>query len=547
MNLQDFYKKNLRIYQLLISYISTKVDHDSSYWLTPLSSRERYGSDMQLIFKTIAEIEFFLSSENNLKFRSNFLNYLHYKTVKMYLKSLGIQFKISTFHVIKLRFLSLRVSFLLLKDLYVLVREIFLYYKTKNDYDQFNPNDFSGGYLFICPLDLPLMYDENKEYKDRYFGKIPLRLKKKGKKVALTGNPPGGIANFRSRAFLPKDLELFPLISIAMRSSLILVIKIFFEEFFFAPKVTLKSKRFFSPFEKLINFEIFFSLKYRIIGRLVNSAISLVLKKNSHITLIYTYENNFWEKGILQSFRKYSNSGRTVGYLHCAILQSHQKNYADPTELRTRPFPDYIFTTGENAKEALKSIGNYSIGRIKVGVDLRGSPLRLMEVRKRRSTKIKRVLVLLEGLASMTELLHLIIKAKDLEPSINYFVRPHPALDWSSNVMKKIEHDLKNKIVQLDPGKNLFEQICNADLAIYKGSTSVLYAGYYGLPLMRYEDDWWLSDDPLFKINGLKNKFRNEVDLVSGIKLIEGMDDGRFQTLLQIQRDYIFNYLKSSF
>ncbi|WP_061249388.1 hypothetical protein [Leptospira alstonii] len=542
MGLKSYYRKNLRLYQLLITYVCIKMNAYSSFWFTALSSRDRYGSSLQFVFKTIGDIEFtafFEGAAPNL----NFSEYLHYKAIKEHLNKSNITICISFIRFLGLKLLQWKSNLLILKDFLFLIQELFFYFLYKKSY-KLDLKNFSNGYLFVCPFDLPLLYNKNNEYKDRYFGEVPIRLLKKGKKVAITGILPKGVRDFYKRANLPKDIQLFPILFSVISAGLISVFKVIFMELFFPPKVKLGSKKIFAPFESIVNREIFSNFKNRVIGKLIFLSVESILENNSNISIIYTFENNFWEKALVQAFRKFSKSGKIIGYHHCAVLESHQKNYIDPIEFLKRPFPDRIFTTGPNSKEALLSIGRYPKGKVRAGVDLRGPLLNTITLKDNRPKKIQNILVILEGLNSMVALLNLILKVKDLESGLTFSVRPHPALDWSSQIMIDMEYKLKEKIVKLDPFMDLSEQIAKVDAVVYKGSTAALYAAYAGAPLLRYEDDWWLSDDPLFRIGGLKKCFRDEFECLQNINVFETMDDDIYLSLLKAQRNYIVNYLR---
>ncbi|MCH1913302.1 hypothetical protein L9Z17_16495 [Leptospira noguchii] len=432
---------------------------------------------------------------------------------------------------------------LVLKDLLSLISELFFHFCYKKVYRS-DLGDFSGGYLFVCPLDLPLLYDQNKEYKDRYFGQIPSYLQRKGKKVAITGILPKGIKDFYKRANLPQNIQLFPILVLVNNTSLFYVLKVIFKELFFPPKIKLLPRKLFASFVPLINEEIFSNFKNRVFGRLIFISIESILKKNSNVSIIYTFENNFWEKAVVQAFRKFSKSGKIIGYHHCAVLESHQKNYIDPIEFQKRPFPDRIFTTGPNSKEALLSIGRYPKGKVRAGLDLRGPLLNTISLKDTKPKKIQNILVILEGLSIMVTLLNLILRVKKLRSDMIFSVRPHPALDWNSQVMRNIDIQLQDNIIKLDPSTELSKQIDIADAVVYKGSTAALYAAYAGIALLRYEDDWWLSDDPLFRIDGLKKGFRDEFEFLRCLNDFEKMNESSYLSLLKSQRNYVFNYLR---
>jgi hypothetical protein len=540
------YKKYVKLFQLCVTQSSRSFNTFSSYWLTSFSSRDRYNSNIQDYFILQAHLDLLISKSNKKTLEVYCKDYLTFKMVRQYLFQHNIHAVISFKNWINLYFKHFLSYFRKVKGLLILARELFflfiysiLRYLNKKENKIYE-------YVFICPLDLPLIYDCKHNYKDRYFGYLPFKFFRAGKKIAIFGTLPNGIKLFRRKSNLPKEYLISPILSTLSMPDWIQLFFISLREIFFPPRVDLRRKSFLRPFHHIVNYELFNSYSERIIGRALYLSVRNIIRRSPKVNLIHTFENNAWEKAILQSFRKYSEGGAIIGYHHCAVLQSHQKNYTDNIEMKRRPFPDRVYTTGLESKKAMCKIGKYPKKRIRVGEDLRGPKLQSIPIISQKPKKIKNILFLMEGLISMENILKIIIELKEKRPELEFSVRPHPALSWDSFFLASLDSVLAGKIVKLDPSESINLHLKTADAVIYKGSTSVLYAAYSGIPLLRYRDDWWLSDDPLFFGEVIKEEFESKEELFTSILKLDSIPDDEFFERVNKQRLLISNYLKQS-
>lgn len=540
------YKKYVRVFQLCVTQTSTKFNSFSSYWLTSFSARDRYNSDIQTYFMQLAQLEHSIELDGSSLKSIYCKDYLSFQIVSEYLKRHKTNITISTKEKALLLFKFYLSNLKKIKNIIVLARELFFIFIYNISKSHRENNIQNLDYLFVCPLDLPFVFDEKQIYKDRYFGYLPYKFYKSGKKISIAGTLPAGIKIFQRKSNPPKEFPVFPILSYLGLLDLGNIFFISLKEILLPPKINLKRKNAFKAFHKIVNHQLFHSYSERIMGRILFLCIKKILQKSPKVSLIHTFENNPWERAVIQAFRKYTKGGRIIGYLHCAVLESHQKNYTDKIELKRRPFPDKVYTTGFESKKTLLKLGVYPVGKIKVGEDLRGPKIKSIPLKTTRPKSIKRILFLMEGLTSMEIILRIIVAVKQIKPEIIFSVRPHPALSWNSAFLIGLDSLLSGMIEKLDPSESMNLQLENADAVIYRGSTAVMYAAYAGIPLLRYRDNWWLSDDPLVFGEVIKEDFITEEELLQSIVRLESIADNDYIAKVEKQRTFIKNYLRQS-
>jgi hypothetical protein len=211
-------------------------------------------------------------------------------------------------------------------------------------------------------------------------------------------------------------------------------------------------------------------------------------------------------------------------------------------EWRLKPSPDVLLVTGKNILNVLSERGGYDFNNIIVGCDLRGPNLYNISNANKFKVDIKNILVLLEGLDTMPDLLLLVMESLPLD-IYQLKVRCHPVFPIEKPEFNKIRnHELYPKLT-VTRGTTLEDDLKEADLVVYKGSTSALYAAYKGIPLLRYQDEWWASDDPLIGCSSLKKIFSNSEELLNGIEEFQLMKEEVFSEEQKKMQAYVFDYM----
>ncbi|ULG93755.1 hypothetical protein FH584_07705 [Leptospira interrogans] len=508
----DFYKIAKEEYDQYIYLCNKSFSKSSSWWFVPSSSRERFGTNVQ---EGYIEWVQKLSNLNELNsqekwFKITFKRIPSYKTFFNFIKILMLLF----YHVIK--------------NFYRMVRN------KKTDFD----------IVFVRPLH-PLKVDFNeKNIFDHYFGELPKLMNQLQKKVIILG-PADPSIEWKSTLFEKKDLEISNLLKYFSFLSFLRWLFLSIVEYFLRLKLPEPSSNYTKILYELVSEEFRESYIKRLWGIVYYFSFRNFLKRNKKSIIFHTYENNPWERAIDRACQENSHLvQKNFGFLHCSILESHRKYRLLYDEWDLKPSPDTILVTGLNAKEILMKFGSYKEDHITIGYDLRGPNLFNIRDKNKPNGKIKTVLVLLEGLNTMPKLLKLVMDTILNVPGKTILVRCHPVYPISNPEFNLIrENPLFQKVIVSD-NTSLEEDLLKADIAIYKGSTSALYAAFMGIPLLRFQDTWWSSDDPLKYSTALKKEFTDSKSLLDGISFFEDMDFREYLSQKKISKEYILEYMK---
>jgi len=156
---------------------------------------------------------------------------------------------------------------------------------------------------------------------------------------------------------------------------------------------------------------------------------------------------------------------------------------------------------------------------------------------------VRNILVVLEGLPTMSHLVKLV--HDDLNDSEIYrtVVRPHPAygLGLTLSDAGLTIAGFRGLSESIHP--SILDDLEEADLVIYKGSTAALEAGYMGIPLVHFKQQNLLTDDPLFEVSSLKEVIETSEELLRAIERFSVMDNGDFHNQHSQLCRYIDEYL----
>jgi surface carbohydrate biosynthesis protein (TIGR04326 family) len=277
-------------------------------------------------------------------------------------------------------------------------------------------------------------------------------------------------------------------------------------------------------------------------GLLIERALARALVRHPRARVIHTYENNPWERAVDGAAHGASPRRDVIGYLHCAVLPSHLKNFVAPEETAIRPAPDRIVCTGPAAREVFLRLGAHDPARVLAGGALRGPALSQLAPRRSPPGRVHTVLALLEGLTSMTALLRFLAAAAPAGGR-RILIRPHPVMPLG--VL------LPAAGISLDPAHGLDESrapaladaIAEAQAVIYQSSTAAMTALALGVPLIKVRLPGALEDDPLFACDALKRVVDRPDRLAAALDDVECMDQPTFDTELARARGYLDRYL----
>ena len=225
--------------------------------------------------------------------------------------------------------------------------------------------------------------------------------------------------------------------------------------------------------------------------------------------LIYTYENQPWEKIILTSFRKHLPNTKLIGVQHSPFSDRYLSVYPSQRQWHEKTTPDTLVTIGENFKKQLILRGAPS-DRLVVGGSLKLDKFGAhnFKVKRRKSNKIKYILVscpmeTIEATELCVKAVYAVKNIKDIKVLINF----HPTSeDFLIKSVKSIILNLPN-INQVEFSNSLVSNLLGkCDLLLYTSSGTVFDASYENVPaifvssLIRFDlDKLFLRKQPKYQ------------------------------------------------
>jgi len=297
------------------------------------------------------------------------------------------------------------------------------------------------------------------------------------------------------------------------------------------------------PVAELIRRELIRTLNGIRIYQLLNyESIQALLKNISVDTFLLTYENNPWEKMCMLALRECSPSTRILGFQHNVVPQASTNMFIAPTEKDIIPKPDRILTTGEIPKRIIERYGALNGGMIIPACALRHEYLFTFNSEKRLKSKI--ILLALEGIFDVYKIINYCLQQLGNNDTYKILIRTHPVLP-----IKKIQHKLiaplknfHNVTVSDGKSRSLKENIQEAEVVMYWGSTVGMEALWMGKPVIHFDNGSVLSYDPLFDCPYLKWSVNEHSSLISALNDIVAMGDQEFQGQERKAKKYLHQY-----
>jgi hypothetical protein len=259
--------------------------------------------------------------------------------------------------------------------------------------------------------------------------------------------------------------------------------------------------------------------------------------------MIHMCENNPWERACTRVINHTSPKPENVGYMHCAVLRAHTKIIITEEERNVRPRPSKLICTGRHARDLMVRFGGHSPDEVVAGCALRHGYLASMGSRLTLNRPIRNILVVLEGLPSMSPFVRFIFDTLETRQEFDTVIRPHQAFPFDLILHHAGLSASDFNRVRISQADQIAQDFENTDLVIYMGSTAAVEAGYMGIPLVHYKHPNLLTDDPLFEVSSLKKVAATPGELFSAIEEFESMDDAEYTSQTESLRDYINNYL----
>ena len=264
------------------------------------------------------------------------------------------------------------------------------------------------------------------------------------------------------------------------------------------------------------------------------------LKKVKVDKLVFTFENQSWERMIVSGIRKHSPSTKIIGYAHSSIRQSMLGYFCSPKEDDVIPLPDRVITIGLEPKLILATAGSY-IKRIELE---EGCALRYEYIFKRKPFNRNKNGSILAAfsidIVSSLKLIRFLQHSLQDRAGAKIILRSHP--------FTPIEMIIKKYNITLDPNfqisekKNFEEELKRTSLIIYTDTTSSIEAVMCGIPAIHVDFKEPVNSDPLFKVNSFKWSVFGKDELCNVIDYIYTMNDDEYLKRHSDAMDYLKRY-----
>jgi hypothetical protein len=212
-------------------------------------------------------------------------------------------------------------------------------------------------------------------------------------------------------------------------------------------------------------------------------------------SLIFTYENNAWDKAVIATLHKIYPPTTIIGYQHSTV-STNQLNFNLASDERTiELLPDYIITNGKYPYNFLSRHG-YPLNRLVFGGALRYYSIKKQPLQSNiGNNSNKTILVALP--ASISESVEIIEKVNeslhDME-SLTILCKIHPFIS-QKRIMQYIPKETQKKIRFID--EKITELLPRVNLLVYSGTSVSIEALTYHIPVLKINSGSRIDLDPL--------------------------------------------------
>ena len=258
-------------------------------------------------------------------------------------------------------------------------------------------------------------------------------------------------------------------------------------------------------------------------------------------TYIQTFENYPWEKLAIKGLKSVAPHMKIIGFQQAVVPEAAVNFFSSESEFEHMPRPDKLLCVGEEPLKIINELGGKTFPNAEVGCGLRYEYLSGLRSQPRR--EIRQILVVPEGVLNVLPMIEWV--ARQLVDLNRYKVtfRFHPALPYSK-IKQYLSVDLSEVRNCSVSTNDLQGDLLAADLCIYWGSTVAVEALAMSRPLIFFDPEQPLSNDPLFQCNYLKWVARKTDSLETLIEQIDSLEDEEFQRQSMMAKMYVKRYFE---
>ena len=395
-----------------------------------------------------------------------------------------------------------------------------------------------GKHVVIKTFVLPSNINDEGVFQDSYFQPLIEHLLRKDRAILLLAHINRGFLKSVWRLRKNKQLDIVPYEAFVSLQTIVLMS---LKACFYRPKIgSVKI----CGFEVARLLENDFSKERVSVSHLAFYSVAKRLSATVKIErFIMTYENRAWENACILGLRQSQEKFPIVGYQHAVVLPAATSYFLGIYERQHKPLPDRILTVGRVTCDMLLERGRYPRNLVKSGCALRMPVDQDMPPRQLlRDRGI--ILLALEGVPQASQLLAYCLRQFRGESGRTLIIRTHPEMP-----IRKFNRQLqtsisKSRLVALSENRSLSEDLEEADICIYWGSTVSLHAAALGLPLVNFVPPALATYDPLFEICALKWQVHMSSNLQKVIDEIYRLGAEQYREQCSEMRLYLQNYFK---
>ena len=239
--------------------------------------------------------------------------------------------------------------------------------------------------------------------------------------------------------------------------------------------------------------------------------------------VIALYEGYGWEECLWRGVKEEDPACKTAGYQHTILLRHNLALLKPEATGHRRSRPDIVLCLGPRTETMLRPSHRGS-ELITFGTFRKLPP---SSAGREPAPEKRTVVVLPEGYPEEATLLfNAALQAARRLPDHRFILRSHPVLPFKE-VLPYLELDpagLAN--VQISQGVPVEEDFARSSAVLYRGSSSVLYAILHGLKAVYFSNGRFPEPDPLFEIDGWRERVSSTEDLESCLRRYAQTDAG---------------------
>ena len=520
----------IKDYINLISKLSIS-NHSKVWWCSEHTSKNRFTSNLAEIILSYIKCKRFINNHKN----TNLIVIVNGANLKNYIKE-SIGQKKFLINKINKFFIRTKNNIFLIKNTLALLLRLLLAKIILAKYMAYNGDDK----LFLIKSHFYLSsVDESQNYTDSFFDFFVNNLNKNIKIMYLVHVQENFlksliyIKNMNKKNIYPFEYFLSLKSIISTYLEIIYHKKFNFNDTYFQGENISKilEHEYLKKPISISHLSIFYSLKKLTLDQFF-------------VRAYLTYENIAWESAFIKGVKLYSPLTRIIGHQHTVVPQASLGMFVGKDELDYKPLPHKILTTGIETKNIIEKYSyNYGYPIVDAYALRYPNLLKHIKIKKIKNKKIKNILIALEGIEETSKLIDIIGSQNESLLNYNITIRTHKVLPWKK--IKKLTtvsaSSIKHFIISED--KSLTDDLNNADVCLYWGSTVCIEALSLGIPLINYNNETILSYDPLFNCQSLKWEFKESDSLKKIIEKIDKIDSYILLEEKKTAMNYIYSYL----